>query len=169
MPVVPSISLASKDATRGLRERENISLAKTLQQQVLVILLAIKRENTVGRHLKRSLCLSSCFLAASSLRGIPAIDLFNLFLHVFSGGDAQLLQASQFLACCFLKVLPVCLAAVQPQSFFFDRQNAWRIVCYFPLYSNINSINKQSSSNEMELDLVIPVIKSLQLKSSPVW
>lgn len=51
----------------------NIFLAKKLQEQVLDILLAIKIENTVGRHLRWSLYSSSCFYAASRLRSTITI------------------------------------------------------------------------------------------------
>lgn len=47
VPVVPPISLALKNAMCRLSERENISLARRFQQQVLDILLTIKIENTV--------------------------------------------------------------------------------------------------------------------------
>lgn len=47
VPVVPSIPLALKNAMCRLSERENISLARSLQQQVLNILLALKIENTL--------------------------------------------------------------------------------------------------------------------------
>lgn len=47
VPVVPPISLALKNAMCRLSERENISLARRFQQQVLDILMAIKIENTV--------------------------------------------------------------------------------------------------------------------------
>jgi len=42
VPVVPSVSLALKNAMHRLSERENTSLAKSLLQQVLDILLATK-------------------------------------------------------------------------------------------------------------------------------
>lgn len=106
VPVVPFISLDFTGATCRLGERKNISLPETLEQQDLDILLAIKPENTVGRHLKRSLRSSSRSWAVSSLSSIPALDVWNPFLNVYGGGDAHLLQASLLLTRCFLKDLP---------------------------------------------------------------
>lgn len=59
-PLVSSIPLTLRVPCTDSVKGKSFSLPKTLQQQVLDIVLVTKIENTVGRHLKRSLCSSSC-------------------------------------------------------------------------------------------------------------